>query len=158
MHHDGRSYMHLPGVGLIQSIRQKARFLLPIIIVVLIAGLVVSRILDTGSEQAIPEPGVVITAGEADSYIGTVAEVCGKVVSASYLPSENGRPTFLNFEQAYPNQVFTAKIFGEHRNRFSPPPEKRYANQTVCVTGRIESHQKTPQIRVSDPRQIRQQE
>ena len=117
-----------------------------------------TRIVNTGSEPEIPEPEIFIIAEDADSHIGRAAEVCGSVASASYLPSENGRPTFLNFERAYPNQVFTAVIFGDHRSIFSTPPEEHYLNRKICVTGRIENHQGTPQIRVSSSGQIKMHE
>jgi hypothetical protein len=40
------------------------------------------------------------------------ATVCGKVVSTHYAKSSKGEPTFLNLDEAYPNEVFTILIWG----------------------------------------------
>lgn len=95
-----------------------------------------------------------IEAAEADRHVGSIAEVCGEVASADYLPQVNGEPTFLNMGQAYPNQDFTAVIWGDHRANWSSPPEKLYENRKICVTGMIERHEGTPQIVVEDPARI----
>lgn len=120
--------------------------------VVLIVGLIVSRVVSTNSRSA--EPEVKISAYEASEHIGTIAEVCGVVASADFLPSVNGQPTFLNLEEAHPNQIFTAVIFGEDRPRFRFRPEEEYTGRPVCVTGMIQMHQGTPQIIISRPEQI----
>lgn len=44
-----------------------------------------------------------LTASEAKDHIGEQATVCGKVVSTRYAESSRGSPTFLNFDQPYPN-------------------------------------------------------
>lgn len=100
------------------------------------------------------EPEVRIEAAEADEYVGTAAEVCGEVASADYLPRVNGEPTFLNMGQAYPNQDFTAVIWGDYRGKWSAPPEELYEGRKICVTGLIERHEGTPQIVVDDPSRI----
>ena len=53
-----------------------------------------------------------LTATEAKNHIGEQATVCGKVVSTRYAEGSRGSPTFLNFDQPYPNQVFTLLIWG----------------------------------------------
>ena len=52
-----------------------------------------------------------LTATEAKDHIGEQGTVCGKVVSTRYAESSRGSPTFLNFDQPYPNQVFTLLIW-----------------------------------------------
>jgi len=95
-----------------------------------------------------------VPAAEADQYAGRVARVCGRVASAAHIGSVRGAPTFLNFDQAYPNQVFTVVIWGSNRGKFERPPERMYDGRTICVTGEIETYKGRPQIEVTAPGQI----
>ena len=49
---------------------------------------------------------------QATSHVGEHQTVCGTVASATYAVKSNGRPTFLNLGQPYPNHVFTAVMWG----------------------------------------------
>jgi hypothetical protein len=49
--------------------------------------------------------------------------VCGTVASTHYAPRSRGQPTFLNLGHAYPNEDFTAVIWGENRAQFGTPEE-----------------------------------
>src|SRR5437667_4480049 len=95
-----------------------------------------------------------ISPAEAAKYVGKAATVCGQVASATYAARSRGRPTFLNLDRPYPNQVFTALIWGENRGKFPTPPEKAYSGKKICVTGTISSYRGQPQIVVRDPGQI----
>lgn len=66
----------------------------------------------------------------------------------------SGKPTFINFGQPAPNQLFTAIIWEEHRNKWETEPETLYQNKQVCITGIITEHEGKPQIIVENPRQI----
>jgi hypothetical protein len=135
-----------------KNIRKRLKYIFPALILVMIAGLVLSRVYRPDAD--VPEPEVRIKAVEAGGYIGTAAEVCGEVASADYLPRVNGRPTFLNLGRPYPDHPFTAVIWGDNRSKWTEPPEQRYANREICVTGLIETHEGTPQIIVNGPGQI----
>jgi micrococcal nuclease len=136
-----------------KKIQKQLKYLLPVLILVLIAGLVLSRVYQPDPSHS--EPEVQINAVEADDYIGTVARVCGEVASTDYLPQVNGKPTFLNLGRAYPNQFLTAVIWGDDRAKWTgPPPEQRYSNRKICVSGMIETYEGTPQIIVNRPDQI----
>ncbi len=100
-------------------------------------------------------PALPIPATEAKDHVGERATVCGEVVGARYLSGLRGRPTFLNFEEPYPEQPFTVVIWAEARSRFDEPPEVTFRRRRVCVTGTIESYRGTPQIVVEEPSQIR---
>lgn len=93
----------------------------------MIAGLVLSRIYQP--ESSPPEPEVRITAAEAGDHIGTPAEVCGKVASVNYLKQVGGEPTFINLGRSYPNQTFTAVIWGDDRAKWTNPPEQQYEDR-----------------------------
>jgi micrococcal nuclease len=91
---------------------------------------------------------------DADKYIGMEKTVCGTVASATYAIRSRGKPTFLNLDQPYPNQIFTVVIWGSDRNKFKNPPETFFRGKRICVTGIIESYRGKPQIVVRGPDQI----
>ena len=95
-----------------------------------------------------------LTPSQAKDHIGETATVCGVVASARYAASSRGRPTFLNLDKPYPNQLFTVVIWGEVRPRFSEPPERAFDGKRICVTGRIELYRGAPQITVQEPSAI----
>lgn len=138
---------------MISSFRKNLKFLLPAAILIMLVGLVLSRVYQP--EPGIPEPKISISSQEAVHHIGKAAEVCGNVANARFIPQIGGKPTFINFGQPKPNQHFTAVIWGENRAKWDSPPEQIYQNKEVCVIGRIESHEGTPQIEVINPEQIR---
>ena len=98
--------------------------------------------------------GRTITASEASAYVGQTATVCGYVASAKYAYRSKGQPTFLNLDEPYPRQIFTALIWGNDRPAFGAP-ETTYSGKSICVTGRIKNYRGKPEIIVSSPSQIR---
>jgi len=94
------------------------------------------------------------TATEAKAHIGEQATVCGKVVSTRWAESSRGSPTFLNFDQPYPDQVFTLVIWGNDRSKFDNP-ETTYRGKRVCVTGKISAFKGVPEVVANDPAQIK---
>ena len=99
-----------------------------------------------------------LTTAEAKAHIGKEATVCGKVASARWAMNSNRRPTFLNLDAAYPKQLFTVVIFEEDRAKFVPAAEEQFKDKDICVTGKIGEFRGTPEIVVTDPKQIRQKE
>lgn len=97
-----------------------------------------------------------LTATEAKDHIGEQATVCGKVVSTRYAENTRGSPTFLNFDQAYPNQVFTLLIWGSDRSKFGDP-ETSYRGKRICVTGKITDYKGVPEIVANAPSQVKAQ-
>ena len=126
---------------------------MPFIILIMVAGLILSRIYQPEPSQQ--EPEVRITPFEAEEHTGKVAEVCGTVESADFIPSIGGEPTFLNLGRPHPEQPFTVIIWGEDRFHWRIPPEELYDGRSICVTGRIQRHEGEPQIRARNPEQIR---
>jgi predicted extracellular nuclease len=75
-----------------------------------------------------------VTPGQASGHIGEQTTICGivdSVTSSAVLP---GRPTYLNFGQAYPNQDFRVIIFGNQRDAAGPDD---LVGKQVCVTGSV---------------------
>src|SRR5215469_13016040 len=97
-----------------------------------------------------------LTAAEAKDHIGEQATVCGKVVSTRYAEGSRGSPTFLNFDQPYPNQVFTMLIWKSDRAKFGEP-ETKYSEKQICVTGKVSAYNGKPEIVASDPSQVKVQ-
>ncbi len=94
-----------------------------------------------------------LSSAEAKNHIGETATVCGNVVSSRYASSTKGQPTFLNLDEPYPRQVFTALIWGENRSKFGTP-ESEYKGKRICVTGKITEYRGVPEIVVDSPEQI----
>jgi hypothetical protein len=95
-----------------------------------------------------------ISAGEAKEHYGENATVCGEVASTRYAASSKGKPTFLNLDKPYPNQIFTVLIWGSNRSKFGTP-EADYKDKRICVTGKITAYAGLPEIIADDPKQIR---
>lgn len=135
-----------------------------VLVAVLVAALFVARHLtDRGESPGAGRPAGDLPAGELSTYsareaaghVGEIARVCGVAVDASYVPGTDGRPTFLNLGEPYPDPLFTVVIWGEDRRRFDAPPERAYRDRRICVTGRIRSYEGRPEIIVTRPAQIR---
>jgi hypothetical protein len=91
---------------------------------------------------------------DAINHIGQTQTVCGIVASAKYAAGRKSKPTFLNLNRPYPDQIFTVLIWGRDRPKFSEPPEEFYPGKQICVTGRIVKYRGKPQIVVEDPSQL----
>jgi len=94
-----------------------------------------------------------ITPDEAASQVGQTATVCGVVASTKYDAHLRSQPTFLDFGQPYPNEVFTVVIFGSDRAKFGTP-ETTFRGKRVCVTGQVRDYRGKPEIIVKDPSQL----
>ena len=65
------------------------------------------------------EEDLVVPAAEAKDHIGSLAMVCGVVVDTHYAQTSTGRPTYINFEEPYPNALFTAVIWEQGSENFN---------------------------------------
>lgn len=95
-----------------------------------------------------------VSPGDAINHVNQTATVCGRVASAKYATRSKGQPTFLNLDEPYPNQVFTAVIWGRDRAAFPYAPES-LADRRICVTGTIKVYRGKAEIMVSEPNQIK---
>lgn len=94
---------------------------------------------------------------EAKEHIGDRLTVCGIVVDSHWASGSNGKPTFLNIGEPYPDpDRFTVVIWIDNRSKFPPYPEEHYLGMTVCVEGLIESYEGTAQIEATSPNQIQE--
>jgi hypothetical protein len=94
-----------------------------------------------------------LAADDASRHVGETATVCGTVASTNYAERARGQPTFLNLDKPYPQEVFTAVIWGENRKSFGTP-EAALRGKRVCVSGRIELYHHRPEIILRSPSQL----
>jgi hypothetical protein len=80
----------------------------------------------------------------------------GNIQELSRPSTTRGKPTFLNLDKPYPNQIFTVLIWGESREKFGTPEEK-YRDNQVCLSGKISRYRVALEIVVSDPQSIKVQ-
>jgi hypothetical protein len=81
------------------------------------------------------------------------SKVCGLVASTYFANRSRGAPTFINLDQPYPEQVFTAVIWIEDRAKFGYP-EERFADRQICVSGVIQVYRGIPEIILRSPNQV----
>jgi hypothetical protein len=93
----------------------------------------------TGFSQPIP-------ASEASQHVGEKATVCGRIAGKRTAYASRGAPTFINLGQAYPNEIFTAVVWQEHRVSVGTLP----TSGSVCVTGTITEYHGVPEIQLLD--------
>ena len=98
------------------------------------------------TSKAASTGGTSIRPSEASRHVGSRKTVCGPIVDTRYATSSNGKPTFLNFDKAYPNHPFVVVIWGSDRGKFPDKPERHYKGSNVCASGLIESYKGKPQI------------
>lgn len=99
-------------------------------------------------ESALLEPS------EAAEHVGEEATVCGEVAATAYVGSQPGKPSFLSFGAAYPDQVFSVVIFAEDADKFRRRPDRLYRARYVCVTGTVELFDGKPRMVVTTPEAI----
>jgi hypothetical protein len=104
---------------------------------------------------ALPARAAELRAEDAARHVGETATVCGVVASAKFDAQLQSQPTFLDFTKPYPDQVFTAVIFGADRAKFGTP-ETSLSGKQVCVSGKIHNQHGMPEIILSDPKQLTQ--
>ena len=82
---------------------------------------------------------------------GKKVTICGKVVSTKL--SKNGH-TFLNLDQAFPNQIFSATIWKSNSIHFSFPPHIQLKDKYVCLEGKITDNKGTPTMDLTNEKNI----
>jgi DNA/RNA endonuclease YhcR with UshA esterase domain len=97
--------------------------------------------------------GSSISANQAKSHVGENATVCGQVAGTHYAMRSRGRPTFINLDQSYPQQIFTIVIWGSDREKFKEP-EQIFTGKHICVTGKISLYKGVAETIATEPSQI----
>lgn len=113
-------------------------------------GLMASVAILIGCRRAVDE----VEASEASRFVGTSRAVVGTVAGTKHDASKQGRPTFLDIDYPYPNNVLTVVIFDNDRKKFPAPPETLFSGKRIRVTGLIKEYKGKPEVVVSQPNQI----
>ena len=95
-----------------------------------------------------------ISPDQAASHVGQTETVCGTVASTHYAPRSHGQPTFLNLGHAYPNEDFTAVIWGENKAQFGTPEDLE--GHRICVTGAIKLYRGKPEVILESSSQLKE--
>lgn len=90
--------------------------------------------------------GQAISPSEAAKHVGETETVCGTIASEHAARNSRGTPTFINLDKPYPEQIFTALVWGDDRPNVGQLPK----NGRVCVAGRITDYRGSPEIVVRD--------
>ena len=117
--------------------------------------LLISLLFSFLNVPAFADASASISPVDAENHVGERATVCGFVASTKYAIQSRGAPTFLNLGKPYPNQIFTAVVWGNARSNLSYQPES-LKGSSICVRGLISLYRGTPQIIVRDPSDISQ--
>ncbi len=94
-----------------------------------------------------------VRAHEALEHAGEYAMVCGVIADARHARDSRGEPTYLNFDKPYPEQEFTAVVWGRDRKRFDPAPET-HVGAKACVYGKVERYKGKAQMVIGRPEQL----
>jgi len=95
--------------------------------------------------------GQSLTTSQAKAHEGETGTVCGKVVGEKTATSSRGKPTFINLDSAYPNQIFTILVWGDDRKNIGELPQ---VGTRVCASGKIEDYRGVPEIVVKSKGQL----
>ena len=94
-----------------------------------------------------------VPASEAIHHVGEIVTVCGTVAETRYLRRSSGRPTYLNFDQPYPDNQFTAVVWGKNRRNFDYPLES-LEGKLACVYGEVKLYKKKPRMLLVVQKQV----
>jgi hypothetical protein len=119
--------------------------------IVSLASIILAAGLAAGSVGAQDEAR--IRSQEAKNHAGEFVEVCGVIADANYARRSRGSPTYLNFDQPYPEHEFTAIVWGKDRREFPFQPED-LEGYRACVYGKVEMYRGKAQIVLVRPEQI----
>jgi hypothetical protein len=108
-----------------------------------VCSLLIGLALPVASAQTVPPP---ISAAEAAQHVGENRTVCGEIVNTHTASSTHGTPTFIDIDQAWPNQIFDLVIWGDNKNDIGKFPEKG----KVCASGTIVLYKGKAEILLRD--------
>lgn len=93
-----------------------------------------------------------IRSTQAEQHVGETDTVCGEVAEVHYAARSRGRPTFLDFDQPYPDQDFVVVVWGRDAARFGNLTA--YDGKDVCASGLIQAYRGVPEIVATERRQL----
>jgi DNA/RNA endonuclease YhcR with UshA esterase domain len=115
------------------------------------AGVVISLTVPALESRAADTNAVAATIGaaEASKWIGKQVVVTGVVAQVSIRPSL----LFLNFDKAYPSNLFTAIVRNKNTNEFDSLPALK--GKAVSVQGEIKNYNGKPEMELTHKSQLK---
>ena len=92
-----------------------------------------------------------LTAAQTREHEGDNATVCGIVASVRKASASKGKPTYINLDIPWPNQIFAAVIWEEDLSKVGSLPR---LGAHVCTKGLISYYHGVPEIIVRSSGQI----
>jgi hypothetical protein len=84
-----------------------------------------------------------LTTSQARSHDGDQATVCGIVGNEHVALGSRGKPTFIDLDSSFPDQVFAILVWEEDLQKVGALPRR---GEHVCATGSINYYHGVPQI------------
>lgn len=92
-----------------------------------------------------------LTTAQAREHEGQNATVCGIVASERQASNSKGKPTYINLDVPYPNQIFAVVVWEEDLAKVGTLPR---SGAHMCVKGLISYYHGVPEIIVRSAGQI----
>ena len=92
-----------------------------------------------------------LTAAQTREHEGENATVCGTVASVRQASTSKGKPTYINLDVPWPNQIFAAVIWEEDLPKVGSLPR---LGAHMCTKGQISYYHGVPEIIVRSSGQI----
>jgi len=118
------------------------RLFVSVLVFVLVLGLGVP--LTIAQTQPVPQP--TLTTAEAAQHVGENRTVCGEIVNTHVAEASHGTPTFIDIDQAWPNQIFDLVIWGDKKSDIGDFPK----SGKICASGKIILYKGHPEIYLQD--------
>jgi hypothetical protein len=93
-----------------------------------------------------------IKPAEARLHDGETVTVCGKVQNEFTATASKGKPTFLDLDSTFPEQVFKLLVWDADRPNVGDLPR---TGSRVCATGSISYFRGVPQMIIKSSGQLR---
>jgi hypothetical protein len=93
-----------------------------------------------------------ITPAEARLHDGETVTVCGKVQNEYTAAASRGKPTFLDLDSTFPEQVFKLLVWDSDRPNVGELPR---TGTHVCATGSISYFHGVPQMIIKTSGQLK---
>lgn len=98
-----------------------------------------------------PSYSQTLTAAQTREHEGENVTVCGIVASVRQASTSKGKPTYINLDIPWPDEIFAAVIWEEDLPKVGPLPRLR---THICTKGLISYYHGVPQIIVRSSAQI----
>jgi hypothetical protein len=97
-----------------------------------------------------------IPAKDAAKHLNEKVMVCDVIYGGKFLSGAD--ITLIDVGGSHPDELLTLVIKGDDRKKFTTAPEDAFKGKKVCITGQIVDYKGKPEIIITDPEQIKEQQ